>query len=139
MSLLRRLPKGIAVGLFFALCFSALVAVEYALQGGLEPLERLHISLGALIFRYMATGTVAGVVGAVLWPLAGRPVTAALCGIAIMILPNVMLASLVFGPLPDWDGSYYGAAAVMSIAYGIAIGRFLFRLHKKDAPPDERT
>lgn len=113
------IARGIRVGLAFAVAFSLLTLVIFALSGG-GAFERQGFSLGEVLAVYFAAGVMSGAVGGSLLRIALRfPLLAYPVGIVAAIPGAMACTALVSHHLHGWGGDEWLTTALMSVIYGI--------------------
>jgi hypothetical protein len=129
---LSNLAWGLKWGLWFALFFSLVACLMAALTGG-EILERQGLSLPATIAFYVGGGCLGGAVVGLLRPLTAWKLGASLVGIVTMVPISLILGSLLYGPLDQWDLNSRMGMAMFSVLLGGLGGHTLWE-RRKDEP-----
>ncbi len=119
----RRVVSGIRVGLFFAVAFSAIATILFALSGG-RALGNSFTVLGSVIAVYAFGGIVSGSIFGLLRPLARWAWGAAILGSIVAVPAYAGMLFATKGPGP-WTSDDTSGALLLSILIGSTSGIIL--------------
>lgn len=113
------IARGVKVGLTFAVGFSLLSLVIFALSGG-GASDRKGLTLGQVLTAYFAAGILSGAVGGMLLRVAARyPLLAYPVGVVAAFPGAMAITAVISHQFNGWGEGEWFTAVLSSVIYGI--------------------